>query len=305
MKEEATEQEHLLKRISTLEREIITSRSVTIESYLQQMFSSERYQDPKRLTQFQYQVFSQSGEDGIIAEIFKRTGTTNKFFVEIGAGNGIENNTAALLMQGWCGVWCEADQRFTDKLKKTLFPHLKDKLTLIDKFITIENIETLLKESNVPKEPDLISIDIDGNDYWIWETMESFKPRVIILEYNGIWGPDIEWVMPYDDKHSWDGTSHYGASLHALEKLGEKKGYSLVCCNLTGNNSFFVRNDLLGTSFCEPYNSENHFESPRYFLLRQNNKKTRTGYAHSYKVFSEENFRTNTRAHDQPATSIT
>jgi hypothetical protein len=110
----------------------------------------------------------------------------------------------------------------------------------------------LFREGKVPEEFDLLLIDINLIDYYVWEKISHYRPRLAIIEYNAMYGPTIPWVVPYDPKGWWDGTSRFGASLKALEELGTKKGYSLVGGNLCGSNAYFVRNDLLGDHFAAP-----------------------------------------------------
>jgi hypothetical protein len=118
----------------------------------------------------------------------------------------------------------------------------------------------------VPKAPDLLVVDIDGNDYWVLASILSeYAPRVVVVEYNASWPPPVEWVMSYAPAHVWDGTRYFGASLTSLAKLGTAHGYSLVGCDPSGVNAFFVRDDQLGVHFpdCrEPISR--HFAPPRF-----------------------------------------
>jgi hypothetical protein len=237
------------------------------EQAIQNILSQPKYRDPKKLNQYEYRTFSQNGEDGIIAEVFQRIGTKNRYFVEFGASDGFENNTVLLLRQGWSGFWIEGDP----ELVKTAARHFcteidGGKLTLTRGFITAENIEDLFRGGKVPEEFDLLSIDIDRNDYYVWRGISHYRPRVVVIEYNPIYPPTMSWVVPYDPTAMWDSTTRTGASLKALEELGDKMGYALVGCNLTGVNAFFVRKDLLGDHFATPYTAENHYEPSRYFL---------------------------------------
>ena len=238
------------------------------------MINNERHKNlirnPKKLCSYcgyEYQVLSQQGEDGIIAEIFNRIGETNKYFVEFGVGDGLENNTASLLFKNWKGYWIEANHESAKSILQNLKGFIeKDKLVIKESFVTAENIEKLFHEAEVPKEFDLLSIDIDGNDYWIWKSIQNYQPRVVVIEYNASWGPSIEWVMEYNPKHRWDGTSYLGASLKSLELIGNEKGYKLVGSN--GVNAFFIRNDLVKNKFLEPFTSENHYEPKKFPLPR-------------------------------------
>jgi hypothetical protein len=240
------------------------------ELFTQTLLNDPKRQDPKRLGRYNLKMTSQNGEDGIIAEIFHRIGTTNRYFVEFGAANGAENNTVCLLRQGWGGLWMDADAALVETVNKTFRQEIEGgKLTVLETFITAENIEDLFQQGNVPEEFDLLSIDIDRNDYYVWEKITRFRPRVVIVEYNaGIPSP-TSWVIPYDAKafgfNSFGNGN--GASLKALEELGSRKGYSLVGCDLCGVNAFFVRSDLLGDHFASPYTAENHYEPFRYMFI--------------------------------------
>ena len=224
--------------------------------------------DPKRLGHYEHRVYSQNGEDGAIAEIFRRIGTTNKVFVEFGASDGDENNTVLLLTAcGWSGVWMDGDGDAIQRAGKHFESDVKvGRLRIKETFITAENIQDLFRELQVPKEFDLLSVDIDRNDYYVWQKIEDYHPRAVVIEYSPLFPPYISWVIPYDPHAVWDGSSHTSASLKALEQLGTQKGYSLVGCSLAGVNAYFVRNDLVGDKFAAPFTAENHYEPARYFL---------------------------------------
>jgi hypothetical protein len=228
----------------------------------------ERFADPKRLIRHQFQACSQNGEDGIIHEIFRRIGTDGRIFVEIGAGDGCENNTAFLLAQGWNGYWIDGNDAFLAPLKSARLP--PDAWIRYQVFhVTRENIAQVLADLEVPAEFDLLSIDIDQNTYYIWEALSALRPRVIVIEYNAAFPPDIEWKVHYDPDRTWDGTQNFGASLKAYEVLGNRMGYRLVGCDLTGINAFFVRQDLVADHFASPFSASNHYEPIRYVLTHR------------------------------------
>ncbi|MEO6233219.1 MAG: hypothetical protein ABJB11_01805 [Ferruginibacter sp.] len=177
-------------------------------------------------------------------------------------------------MQNWKGAWVEGSSEHCISIKENYAAVLDNKqLQIKNSFITKDNICKLFEELQVPGDLDFLSIDIDGNDYWVWNELATYKPRVVAVEYNASVGPHIEWVMPYNENHVWNGqeVGHYfGASLKSFELLGVNLGYSLVGCNLTGANAFFVRNDLVTPAlFASPFTSENHYEKPMYFLEKQ------------------------------------
>lgn len=242
-----------------------------------------RYRDPARLLVHGAQYWSQNYEDGMIAEIFRRIGVASKTFLEIGVGDGSENNTTALLSSGWHGWWLEADSTSCQRIQSRLaeMPSLRERLKLRQTYVTPQNIAGTLLEQGVPSEVDLFSLDIDLNTYHIWNALGSFKPRVVVVEYNAGIPASQFWVHPYDSRGIWDVTQDQGASLKAYESLGRKFGYSLVGCDITGLNAFFVRDDLLGDNFVAPFTSENHYECPRYFLTRR--------LGHPSKFYGESN----------------
>jgi hypothetical protein len=239
------------------------------ELFLTELLKSQRYSDPQRLARFEHQVYSQNGEDGILAEIFRRIGVSTRYFVEIGVGDGLENNTVHLLSRGWAGIWMEGSSKSAAVIRRELNRLIgSKKLTLIESFITRENVSSLLEQAGVPADIDLLSIDIDRNTFYIWEALADYKPRVVVVEYNAIMPPELDWKVQYRADQWYDGSLYFGASLKAFEILGGRLGYSLVGCDLCGVNAFFVRNDLTGNHFTAPFSAENHYEPPRYWLIR-------------------------------------
>lgn len=227
-----------------------------------------RYGDPKRLLSCPAQVSSQNEEDGILHEIFRRIGTTSKVFAEIGVGDGRENNTAFLLSQGWTGFWFDGDSACLKTIEHRQ-DLSSDCLKPCVSFVTRENIAELFDRLGVPEEFDLLSIDIDQNTYYIWEGLARFRPRVVVVEYNAAPPPDVDWKIRYAPDRIDENNQNFGASLKAFELLGRELGYSLVGCNFTGINAFFIRNDELGEHFAAPYTAENHYEPPRYPFLHR------------------------------------
>jgi FkbM family methyltransferase len=214
-------------------------------------------------------MYSQFDEDGIINEIFCRIGLSSRVFLEFGVGNGVENNTLALLIAGWTGGWIEASTEQAQVAQAIFVDMLNEqKLKILNEFVYRDNIENLIIELfGSAADVDLLSIDIDGNDYWIWEAIQSISPRVVVIEYNATWRPNISVTTDYAHDNNWRGNNHFGVSLKALEVLGRRKGYSLVGCSLAGANAFFVRNDVCGEHFLEPYTAEEHYEPARYYLF--------------------------------------
>lgn len=227
--------------------------------------TSDRLENPKCLERYGYKCYSQNDEDGIIEEIFARIGTTNKVFVEFGVENGLESNAHLLLFKGWSGLWIEGSEKSYNSLCMKFRPVItKGFLQVINAFITKDNINELIGQAGIQGEIDMLSIDVDGNDYYIWDAIKIISPRVVVVEYNGKFPPDVEWIMAYDENHIWDGTDWHGASLKALEKLGRQKGYQLVGTGINGANAYFVKEDLAGDKFILPADAETLFNPARF-----------------------------------------
>jgi hypothetical protein len=223
--------------------------------------------DPKRLVRHGYKVYSQNDEDGIIAEIFRRVGTTSLTFVEFGVETGVECNTAKLLVEGWRGLWIEANSASVAALRSNFAPFMKDgRLQVTESRVTAENINALIAQSGLGREIDFLSIDIDYNDYWIWKAIDVVNPRLVAIEYNATLRPPMSLVVPYRPDAEWDGSNFQGASLEALVKLGAEKNYRIVGCSIAGVNAFFVRADLCGDRFLEPATAQEHYEPPRHYF---------------------------------------
>lgn len=194
----------------------------------------------KTLLKYSSNRHSQNGEDGILEEIFKRLAIKTGWFVEFGAWDGKHlSNTYALLEEGWKGVDIEGEPERYKELEKTAakFP---SQLQTIETFVEPQgknSLNALLKKTSLPKGFDLLSIDIDSHDWWIWEPFSQFNPKVVVIEINSGFPPGKEYVQPLNL------TKRIGTSFTSMLRLGREKGYTLVCH--TGN-MIFVRNDLAG-----------------------------------------------------------
>ena len=137
----------------------------------------------------------------------------------------------------------EADTQMFERLR-VKFAQLQ--VTCLNLFVSRENIAAALKAAGVPRKFDLLSLDIDGNDYYVWEALREYDPSVVVLEYNSTFGPRASKTIEYNPEHIWQKDRYYGASLTALQKLGRRLGYALIGTDRRGVNSFFIRRDLLG-----------------------------------------------------------
>jgi hypothetical protein len=226
-----------------------------------------RHADPKRLVRYGYKVYSQNDEDGIIAEIFRRIGTTNRTFVEFGVETGVECNTAKLLVEGWHGLWIEANPASAATIRDNFAAFIADgRLRFSEGRVTAENINGLIAQSRLAGEIDILSIDIDYNDYWVWKAIDVINPRLVVIEYNATLRPPMSLVVPYRPDAEWDGSNFQGASLEALVKLGSEKNYRIVGCSIAGTNAFFVRADLCANRFLEPATAQEHYEPARHYF---------------------------------------
>jgi hypothetical protein len=200
----------------------------------------------------EFRVFSQWGEDGIIQYLVNKIEIKNKVFVEFGIENYLQSNTRFLLINNnWSGLVIDGNKSDIDYLKQDQI-YWAHNIKAENAFISKKNIESILTDSGIDPDIGMLSIDIDGNDYWIWDSIESFYPRIVICEYNSIFGPFAKVTTCYRDDFTRYSEHHsgvlYGASISALDDLAKGKGYSLVAGNTAGNNIFFVRNDLLSSN---------------------------------------------------------
>jgi len=200
------------------------------------------------LAEVDFKVFSQFGEDGIIQYLINNISMKNKIFIEFGVQNYKESNTKFLLINNnWKGLIIDSDSKSIDYIKNDEI-YWKYNITAINEFITKENINNVFSSNGFEGDIGLLSIDIDGNDYWVWDAIKVVNPRIVICEYNSIFGCKDAVTIPYDPNFNRT-EAHYsnlyfGASLPALCYLGNRKGYIFIGSNSAGNNAFFVRKDL-------------------------------------------------------------
>lgn len=254
-----------IKRLIDLSQ---SSMEILAWTAIQDLLARPKYSDEKGLLQYGHKVYSQADEDGIIQEIFRRIGVSQKTFIEIGVGDGLENNTLSLLLQGWRGAWIEGNSKFANAIRNKFGSILDEKrLNLVTQWVSRENINQLIRECGLPDEIDLFSLDIDGNDFHVMQAIERLNARVVVVEYNAKFAPPIDWTIEYNPHHQWDRSDYAGASLKALELLLSEKGYQLVGCNIVGSNAFFVRKDLVRDHFKEDGTAEAHYEPARYWII--------------------------------------
>ena len=222
------------------------------------------------LGRYERSLYSQNGEDGILSKLFHLIDPVSKFGVEFGAYDGVTgSNTYLFRLQGWEALLLDRQFELPE-------------INLHKAFITAENINELFEKYNVPLDLDLLSIDIDYNDFYIWHAIdEKYKPSVVVIEYNASHLPDEDKVAKYRPYYVGDETNYYGASILAFYHLGRSRGYSLVYADQNGVNLFFVRDDLItskGLVFKDVNDVQKLYRSPTY------GKGPNGGHPHDYKM---------------------
>lgn len=196
----------------------------------------------------EFKVFSQFGEDGIIQYLINTIPIQNRSFIEFGTQYYTESNTRFLLMNNnWTGLAIDGGKKYVDYIRHDETVYRSHNLTAVQEFITAENINEIFERNGFVGDIGLMSIDVDGIDYWLWNAVQVVQPRIVICEYNSIFGPEEAITVPYDPgfqrRKAHYSDLYFGASLPALCHLAEKKGYNFVGCTTEGVNAFFVRKD--------------------------------------------------------------
>lgn len=206
----------------------------------------------KSIHEAEFKVFSQFGEDGILQYLVRETGIrrNEQIFVEFGVQNYVESNTRFLLFNdNWRGLILDGSEQYMSFVRGQDL-YWRHDLTAVTAWITRDNINDLIKNAGFYGDVGILSVDIDGNDYWVWERISVINPVIVVVEWNSVFGPDHAISIPYSEDFE-RGTAHYsnlywGASIQAFNHLAERKGYALMGSNTAANNLFFVRRDRLG-----------------------------------------------------------
>ena len=204
----------------------------------------------RNLQEAEFKVFSQWGDDGIIQYLIHLLDIRPHCFIEFGVENYHESNTRFLLMHdNWEGLVIDSDHRNILHIQNSEF-YWRHALTAVCDFVDRDNVNQIFEQHGFVGEVGILSIDIDGNDLWVWEAITAVNPQLVIIEYNSVFGAQHAISIPYDREFQRTRAHHsnlyFGASLKALCLLGEKKGYALIGTNSAGNNAYFVRQDKLG-----------------------------------------------------------
>ena len=233
-----------------------------IETRLNQSIDSDYIND------YEFKVSSQWGEDGIIQYLINNINIKNTTFVEFGVEKYTESNTRFLLQNNnWNGLVLDGSSENISYIKNDPI-YWKHSLKAEHAFLTVENINQIISSNGISGDIGLLSIDVDGNDYWLWEAINCISPNIVVVEFNSLFGKKEKVSVPYKPNFVWTNEHfsnlYWGASLAAMEYLGEKKGYSLVGINSVSSNAFFVKDEMIG-----------------------NVRKTNSKEAHSYSSFRQ------------------
>jgi len=234
----------ILSRLRQYQRELDKIKILVARGLIAQMKSAGPQDN---ICNFEFSVFSQWGDDGIIQYLVHRLGIVPHSFVEFGVENYLESNTRFLLINNnWRGLVIDASKENVDCIKKDEI-YWKYDLTAVCAHVTMENINRTLVENGFEGDIGILSIDVDGNDYWIWSSIDVINPTLVIIEYNSFFGEKRAVTIPYEPEFvrtkAHYSTVYWGASLKALCFLAGKKGYVFVGSNSNGNNAYFVRKD--------------------------------------------------------------
>ena len=220
----------------------------------------------KSLQSFEYSCYSQNGEDGIILYLLSRIKVESYFMVEIGTEDGRECNSANLILNyGWYACLIETNPEMAREAKLYFSDcDAGERVHVLNERATPENINKLFIDTSVPRHADILSIDIDSHDYWLWEAIDVIEPRLVIIEYNASFGPTLSVTIPRGEPPMLTpklARYYQGASITALHRLGKRKGYDLVGVDVKGVNAFFIRQDLTAAAGLKPAEPEQVFRS--------------------------------------------
>ncbi len=201
------------------------------------------------LLDVEFKVFSQWGDDGIIQWLIHNVDIRHRTFIEFGVQNYRESNTRFLMMNdNWSGLVMDSSENFIRDIRRSEYYYKYD-LEAVAAFVDAGNVNELISARGFDREVGLLHIDIDGNDYWIWDAIDVIEPVIVIMEYNALFGCERAISIPYDKafdrfKAHYSGL-YFGASLPAFDQLAKRRQYAFVGCNSAGNNAYYVKRDRL------------------------------------------------------------
>ena len=245
--------------------------------------------DLKRPTTWEFSGFSQNGEDGILNVLRSQLTDPNKYFIEIGAADGIDNNSAWLtIVEKYRGLMIEADEELVFRARR-MVGHYSLGLDIVQMFVEPNNVDKI-REMSLVAEPDILSLDIDGVDYYVAEALFNcgFRPKVFVVEYNSVFGPDststIEYRSGFSYTEAHDTHLYYGVSISGWRKFFNRHGYQFVTVESNGVNAFFVDPGAFRDDFLEKIEPLSFAENQLQL------KKFRAGHQKQYEKISDMRF---------------
>lgn len=252
--------------LSAIKQQMLELKILTARACINQMKLMPAVKD---LSDAEYKVFSQFGDDGIIQYLIHRLDISKNThtFIEFGVENYEESNTRFLLMNNnWRGLIMDGSKANMDYVHRARY-YWKHDITAMAAFIDTENINQLILDAGFNGEIGILSVDIDGNDYWVWEKISVVQPVIVVAEYNGIFGSELPLSVPYNPTfvrtQAHFSNLYWGCSLAALNHLATRKGYTFAGCNSAGNNAYFIRNDYLNDAIPTP-SLQDGFSEPKF-----------------------------------------
>lgn len=241
---------HLLEeRMNTLSDALVQNQEKSMILNAKNLILQNQHKKIESLSEVEFKVFSQNGEDGIIQWMIHNVEIENRVFIEFGVEDYQESNTRFLLMNdNWSGFVIDGSSTNIEAIKRREYYWRYD-LKALSSFITKDNISHLIRDAGISGNIGILSIDIDGNDYWVLDSIECVSPTILICEYNSTFGSDKAVTVPYDEsfrrnqKHF--SNLYYGASLKAFCNWAQSRDYIFLGCNSAGNNAFFVKRSCI------------------------------------------------------------
>ncbi len=246
---------HIAKRLVRNTLKAMTPRSLRLAKIRWQWRKNDsrdwpltKLADSEGINRYEYSLFSQHGEDGIIRYLLSEIGVESRIFVEFGFGVVQNNSLRLILNEGFQGLFIDGSEETCDLFNRSAQRLQLKTVSAINSFLNTDNIEQTILRRVSPGEIDFLSIDVDGNDYWFWDKIDCVSPRIVCIEFNAGFGSGWSTTVAYDadfrrfDKHP--SGFYHGCSIAALQKLGVRKGYRLVGCDSSGTNAFFLRTDI-------------------------------------------------------------
>lgn len=275
----------IINRLSQIEsrlvKEIEQNRILAAQPLIQNIKKITALDD---IVDAEFKVFSQWGEDGIIQYLISRIAIESKIFVEFGVQDYSESNTRFLLVNdNWTGLVIDSGSEYIGRIRSQEY-YWKNDLTAIYDFVTVDNINKLIAGAGITGSIGILSIDIDGNDYWIWKAISVISPQIVIIEYNSSFGNQHAVTIPYQPDFSREKAHfsclYWGASLPAFCSLASQKGYIYVGSNSAGSNAFFIRKNSAGDikecDFHKKFNEskfrDSHDENGKLSFVASRNK---------------------------------